>query len=75
MTPSDSLIEWLLGIAEGVAAFGEQLDEPSGERLAVAVREAVDRYWQETGSYPAGARTYRDEVFSLLLNTSAAHQV
>jgi hypothetical protein len=70
MTPSDTLLEWLLGIAEGVAAYGDQLDNPSGDRLALAAREAIDRFWLEAGGrHPGGTRVYRDEMFSLLLTT------
>jgi hypothetical protein len=69
MNPSDTLIEWLLGIAEGVAAYGDNVDSPAGDQLALAAREAVDRFWQEIGDYPAGARVYRDEIFVMLLNT------
>jgi hypothetical protein len=68
MNPSDALIEWLLGIAEGVAAYGDHTESPQGDQLAVAAREAVDRFWREIGDYPAGARVHRDQIFSLLLN-------
>ena len=69
MTPSDTLLESLLGIAEGVAAYGDHLDSVPGDRLAVSARETLSRFWQETAEYPAGAREYRDEIFTLLLNT------
>ncbi len=69
MNPSDALIEWLLGIVEGVAAYGDHLDNTHGDQLALAAREAVDRFWQEVGDYPTGARVHRDQMFSLLLNT------
>lgn len=69
MRPSDELVHWLLGIAEGVAAYGDHVDSLAGERLAMAAREAVDEYWNQLGDYPAAARPYRDEVFALLLNT------
>lgn len=68
MNPSAVLLERLLGIAEGVAAFGDQIDEPAGPRLAAAAREAVDAYWQQMRDYPAGARVWRDEMFVLLLS-------
>ncbi len=69
MNPSDPLIEWLLGVAEGVAAYGDHLDSLQGDQVAMAAREAVDRFWQEVGNYPPGARPHRDQIFSLLLNT------
>jgi hypothetical protein len=69
MTPSDTLLESLLGIVEGVAAYGDHLDSLQGDQLAIAVRETVDLFWQETADYPAGAREHRDEIFTLLLNT------
>jgi hypothetical protein len=69
MNPSDSLIEWLLGVVEGVAAYGDHVDSLAGDQLALAAREAVDRFWDEIGNYPPGARTHRDEIFGLLLNT------
>jgi hypothetical protein len=69
MTPSDTLIEWLLGIVEGVAAYGDHLDSRPGDAVAIAAREAVERFWQENGDYPSGARQHRDQMFSLLLNT------
>jgi hypothetical protein len=69
MTPSDTLLESLLGLAEGVVAYGDHLENQHGDRLAVAAREVVDRFWREAAAYPAGARTHRDEVFTLLLNT------
>jgi hypothetical protein len=72
MRPSDSLTEWLLGIAEGVAAYGDHTDSPQGDQLALAAREAIDRFWQEVGNYPPGARVHRDQIFSLLLNTQPA---
>jgi len=69
MIPSAKLIESLLGIVEGVAAFGDHLDSRQGDQLAIAARETVDLFWQESADYPAGAREHRDEIFSLLLNT------
>jgi hypothetical protein len=69
MNPSDPLIEWLLGVAEGVAAYGDHLDSLQGDQVAMAAREAIDRFWQEIGDYPPGARPHRDQIFSLLLNT------
>jgi len=69
MRPSDELITWLLGIAEGVAAYGDHVDSLDGERLAQAAREAVDEYWSEMGDYPTGARHHRDEIFGMLMNT------
>ena len=46
------------------------MDSLSGDQLAIAAREAVDRFWQEAaGDYPPGARVHRDQMFSLLLNT------
>jgi hypothetical protein len=69
MRPSDELVNWLLGIAEGVAAYGDHVDTLAGERLAQAAREAVDEYWEQVGDYPDSARQHRDEVFGLLLNT------
>lgn len=72
MTPSDTLLASLLGIVEGVAAYGDHLDSVQGEQLAVAARETVDRFWQESADYPAEARTHRDEIFTLLLNTQPA---
>ncbi len=69
MRPSDDVVNWLLGIAEGVAAYGDHVDTLAGERLAQAAREAVDAYWEEAGDYPGAARLYRDEIFGLLLNT------
>jgi hypothetical protein len=72
MNPSDALLESLLGIAEGVAAYGDHLDNSAGDHLAVAAREAVARFWEETGDYPAGARVHRDQIFALLLNTQPA---
>ncbi|MBT0767522.1 hypothetical protein KIH74_01215 [Kineosporia sp. J2-2] len=72
MSPSAALLERLLGIAEGVAAFGDQLDGPTGPRLSVAAREVVDMYWAEMRNYPVNARDWRDEMFVLLLNTRPA---
>jgi hypothetical protein len=72
MNPSDSLIEWLLGVVEGVAAYGDNVDSLAGDQLALAAREAVDRFWEEIGNYPSGARAHRDEIFGLLLNTQPA---
>jgi hypothetical protein len=72
MNPSAVLLERLLGIAEGVAAFGDQIDEPTGSRLSAAAREAVDEYWEQMRGYPAGARAWRDEMFALLLSTRPA---
>ena len=69
MNPSDPLIEWLLGVAEGVAAYGDHLDSLQGDEVAIAAREAIDRFWLEIGNYPPGARRHRDHMFSLLLNT------
>lgn len=69
MRPSDELVNWLLGIAEGVAAYGDHVDTLAGERLAQAARQAVDEYWDQVGDYPAEARERRDEIFGLLLNT------
>ena len=69
MNASETLIASLLGIAEGVAAYGDHLDNHQGEQLAEAAREAVERFWSETADYPPAARRHRDEVFSLLLNT------
>lgn len=72
MNPSAVLLERLLGIAEGVAAFGDQIDEPAGARLSVAAREAVDEYWRQMREYPVGARDWRDEMFVLLMSTQPA---
>ncbi|GAB6900523.1 hypothetical protein [Kineosporia succinea] len=72
MNPSAILLERLLGIAEGVAAFGDQLDEPAGTRLSAAAREAVDEYWEQMRGYPNGARFWRDEIFALLMSTKHA---
>ncbi|GAB3266247.1 hypothetical protein [Kineosporia babensis] len=72
MNPSAVLLERLLGIAEGVAAFGDQIDDPSGSRLSAAAREAVDEYWDQMRNYPAGARDWRDEMFVLLMDTQPA---
>jgi hypothetical protein len=69
MTPSNDLLEHLLGIVEGVAAYGDHVDTLAGEQLAGAAREAVDRYWAEMHGYPDGARRHRDDIFTLLLNT------
>ena len=69
MDLSDTLIEWLLGIAEGVAAYGDHTDSPQGDQVAQAAREAVDLFWREVGNYPANAREYRDQMLILLLNT------
>ena len=69
MTPSDHLIESLLGIVEGVAAYGDHLENRPGAQLATAARETVQLYWQEAADYPPGARDHRDEIFTLLLNT------
>ena len=69
MNASASLLERLLGIAEGVAAFGDQLDDPTGSRLSAAAREVVDEYWRQMREYPVGARSHRDEMFVLLMNT------
>jgi hypothetical protein len=69
MRPSDELVYWLLGIAEGVAAYGDHVDTLAGERLAQAAREAVDEYWEQAGDYPDEARQHRDAIFGLLLNT------
>lgn len=62
-------MESLLGIVEGVAAYGDHLENRQGDQLANAAREAVDLFWRETGNYPPGARNHRDEIFALLLNT------
>ena len=72
MELSDTLIEWLLGIAEGVAAYGDHSNSPQGEQVARAAREAVDLFWREVGNYPSGAREYRDQTLILLLNTQPA---
>jgi hypothetical protein len=69
MRASDELISWLLGIAEGVAAYGDHVDSLAGERLAQAAREAVERFWDDVGDYPVSARVHRDQIFGLLLNT------
>ena len=69
MTPSAILLESLLGIAEGVAAYGDHLDNLQGDQLAIAARETLNRFWQETADYPPNAREHRDEIFTLLLNT------
>ena len=75
MTPSAALLERLLGIAEGVAAFGDQLDDAVGGRLSSAAREAVEEYWSQMRDYPSGARAWRDEMFALLMNTQPAQMV
>lgn len=69
------MIEWFLGMAEAVAAYGDHLDTLDGERLADAAREVIDRFWDENGDYPAAARQTRDQFFGLLLTTqpAAAH--
>jgi hypothetical protein len=72
MSPSAALLERLLGIAEGVAAFGDQIDEPAGARLSAAAREAVDEYWYQMREYPVGARPWRDEMFVLLMGAQLA---
>jgi hypothetical protein len=72
MTPSDHLLEWLLGIAEAVAAYGDHVDTVAGERLAGAAREAIDQYWVEMRDYPDAARRHRDEIFGMLLTTQPA---
>jgi hypothetical protein len=72
MTPSDTTIEWFLGMAEAVAAYGDHLDSTDGERLADAAREVIDRFWDESGDYPAGARIARDQFFDLLMITQPA---
>ena len=69
MTPSARLIESLLGVVEGVAAYGDHLDNLQGDRLAIAARETVNLFWRESADYPSGARDHRDEIFTLLLNT------
>ncbi|GAA3631407.1 hypothetical protein GCM10022223_56850 [Kineosporia mesophila] len=69
MNPTAALLERLLGIAEGVAAFGDQLDEPTGTRLSAAAREAIDEYWEQMRGYPSGSRAWRDEIFALLMST------
>jgi hypothetical protein len=66
---SEPVTTWLLGIAEGVAAYGDHLDNIHGDQLAAAAREAVNRFWDDTGEYPARSRSYRDYVFGLLMNT------
>ena len=72
MTASDALLARLIGIAEGVAAYGDSLDNVAGDHLASAAREAVDQLWVEAGTHPSGYRESRDEIFSLLLNTQPA---
>lgn len=69
MTTSDTLTEWFLGLTEAVAAFGDHLGTEQGDRLAEAAREIVDRYWDENGEYPAGARECRDQFFAMLMIT------
>jgi hypothetical protein len=69
MTPSATLLESMLGIVEGVAAYGDHLDSLPGDQLALAARETLNRFWQETADYPPNAREHRDEIFTLLLNT------
>lgn len=71
MNASSTLVSALLGITEAVAAYGDHLDSVEGQRLAVAARVAIDRFWDETADYPPAARAYRDEVFTLLLNTQS----
>jgi hypothetical protein len=70
MRLTDELVTQLLGIAEGVAAFGDHVDTLAGEHLARAAREAIDEFWEQAGDYPAAARQHRDRVFGLLLNTA-----
>lgn len=72
MTPSAALLERLLGIAEGIAAFGDHLDDSTGIRLSLAAREAVEEYWKQMRDYPRGARDWRDEMFALLMDTRPA---
>jgi hypothetical protein len=72
MTPSGTLLESLIGIVEGVAAYGDHLDNRQGDQLAGAARETLDLFWRESADYPPGAREHRDEVFTLLLNTQPA---
>lgn len=72
MTPSATLLESLIGIVEGVAAYGDHLDNRQGDQLASAARETLDLFWRESADYPPGAREHRDEVFTLLLNTQPA---
>ena len=69
MGPSDDILERLLGITEGLAAYGDALENADGDRLAAAARETRDLFWAETHTLPAGSRGFRDEIFSLLLNT------
>lgn len=69
MTPSDTLLESLIGIVEGVAAYGDHLDTLQGDQLAIAARERLNLFWQESADYPPNAREHRDELFTLLLNT------
>lgn len=72
MNPSVALLERLLGIAEAVAAYGDQIDGPAGARVSAAAREAVDLYWQEACAHPDGARVWRDEMFALLIGARPA---
>ena len=56
------------------ALSGEQVEQLTrigldGERLADAAREVIDRFWEENGDYPPGARETRDQFFALLLTT------
>jgi hypothetical protein len=69
MNPSQALLERLLGITEGLAAYGDALESPHGDRLAEAARETRDMFWAQAHTLPAGSRGYRDEIFCLLLNT------
>ena len=69
MTPSETLLESLIGLVEGVAAYGDHLDSLQGDRLAISARETLDLFWRETADYPVGAREHRDEIFALLLST------
>ena len=71
MQPSDDLLERLLGITEGLAAYGDALENLHGARLAAAARETRDLFWAEAHTLPAGSRGFRDEIFCLLLNTRA----
>jgi hypothetical protein len=69
MNPSNTLMESLIGIVEGVVAYGDHLDTLQGDQVAIAARAVMDTFWQESADYPPGARAHRDEIFSLLLNT------
>jgi hypothetical protein len=69
VNPSDALLERLLGIADALAAYGDALESRDGNRLAEAARETRDLFWAEAHTLPPGSRGYRDEFFSLLLNT------